>query len=99
MLNELLCGGMHSVLPQWLPKVDRLYFAQGIPFFSPFLDRDVIRTAFRIPSAYKIRRWQEKYILRLSDEALVSQTTSGFPKQFTFRELPYSEAMPVVERL
>ena len=95
MLNALLRDGMYSDLPQWLPKVDRLVFAQAIPFFSPFLDPAVVRSAFQIPSAYKIRLWQEKYILRQALKPLIPAELLGrrkFPQRMTY-DLEFSEAL------
>ena len=49
-------------------------------FASPFLDRDLMRVAFTIPGAYKIRRGQEKYVLRQAIRSIVPAQVLSAPK-------------------
>ncbi len=47
-----------------LTKVDRASMLNGLEVRSPFLDRDLVDFARRIPSALKLRRGQTKWILK-----------------------------------
>ena len=97
-LNVYLRDGLHSSVPQWLPKVDRLVFAYGIPFFSPFMDPSVIRQAFRIPGSHKIRFWQEKYVFRQAMAPLVPRgllARRKFPQRMLY-DLSFSDALDVL---
>lgn len=80
MLNRFLCDGLQESLAQWLPKVERTLRAGGVSFSSPFLDREFMQLAFTIPSALKIRRGREKYILRQAMRSLVPEKVLNVPK-------------------
>lgn len=69
-----------------LQRVDRCSSAHGLTVCTPFLDRDVVETAMRIPADYKLRRngsIVEKWILRramsgLLPEEVVERTKAKF---------------------
>jgi hypothetical protein len=71
-VNDFLRQGFQESVAQWLPKLERTLGASGVAFASPFLDRDMIDTAFSVPSALKIRLGREKFILRRALRSLVS---------------------------
>jgi asparagine synthase (glutamine-hydrolysing) len=47
-----------------LATVDRASMACGLEVRSPYLDRPLVDLASRIPTAFKLRGWQTKYILK-----------------------------------
>jgi len=79
-VNDALCQGFQEGVSQWLPKVERTLRSAGVTYTSPFLDRQVIQMAFSIPSAYKIHRGKEKYILRQALRSLVPAQVLQIPK-------------------
>ena len=56
---------------QILTKVDRTSMMHGLEVRSPFLDIDLINCVRRIPSYYKIRKGQSKYILKKAMDGLL----------------------------
>ena len=64
MLNEIMLGGMQHGAPGWMPKVEKPHAAVGVEFRSPFLDLDLLRFSFELPERYKLRGFQDKFILR-----------------------------------
>ena len=79
-LNQVLCGGFQESVARWLPKLERTLRANRLTFTSPFLDRELMHVAFTIPSAYKIRRGREKYILRQALQSIVPPEVLNAPK-------------------
>lgn len=79
-LNQMLCAGFQESVASWLPKLERTLRAGRLSFTSPFLDRDLMRVAFTIPSAYKIHRGREKYVLRQSMRSIVPPEVLRAPK-------------------
>jgi asparagine synthase (glutamine-hydrolysing) len=79
-LNESLLENVTTHIPQWFAKVDRPNFAHGLAVFSPFIDRQIIDQAFRIPASLKIRRFREKHILRHALAPLLPKEFSRRPK-------------------
>ena len=53
---------------QILTKIDRTSMMHGLEVRSPFLDIDLINCARRIPSYYKLRKGNAKYILKKTME-------------------------------
>lgn len=51
-----------------LQRVDRCASAFGLIAFTPFLNLDIVRFAFRIPPQYKLNNQEEKWILRCALE-------------------------------
>jgi asparagine synthase (glutamine-hydrolysing) len=56
---------------QILTKVDRTSMMHGLEVRSPFLDIDLINCVRRIPSYYKMRKGQSKYILKKAMDGLL----------------------------
>lgn len=79
-VNDILCGLFQEGVSQWMPKIERTMQTSGVGFSSPFLDRQFIETAFTIPSAYKIKRGKEKFILRQALRDLVPAEVLQIPK-------------------
>jgi asparagine synthase (glutamine-hydrolysing) len=79
-LNQVLCDGCQEAVATWLPKVERTLGAAGVRFSSPYLDRDFMRVAFTIPSAYKLLRGRDKYVLRQALKAIIPPEVLNAPK-------------------
>jgi asparagine synthase (glutamine-hydrolysing) len=68
---------------QNLATVDRASMACGLEVRAPFLDRDLVELAGRIPSHLKLVGWQTKYILKralrdLLPKAILARRKQGF---------------------
>ena len=79
-LNKVMWGSFQEAVATWLPKVERTLGAGGVRFSSPYLDRDFMRVAFTVPSAYKIQRGKEKYVLRQALKAIIPAEVLNVPK-------------------
>lgn len=93
-LNECLVAGLANGYRD-IPKIERPHAAFGIEIRYPFLDLDLINTAFQVPARYKIRRWREKHILREAAKGLLPKQALETPK-FPARmrsDIPFSEAL------
>lgn len=73
-LEERLCVDMTSRLPDCLMLInDKVTMAHSLELRMPFLDRKLVEFSLGVPSHFKSRRGQEKYILRGLDHLLPSQ--------------------------
>lgn len=64
-LNELMLFDYRSYLrDNLLVKIDRATMLVSLESRTPFLDRDLTRLAFAVPSALKLRRLKSKWILK-----------------------------------
>ena len=64
-INSMLAADMGLSLPgDMLVKVDRMSMANSLEVRSPFLDRDLVEFAFRLPGKYKVGMFKRKKILR-----------------------------------
>ena len=79
-LNRVLCTGFQESVASWLPKLERTLGAAGVSFTSPFFDRRLMRIAFEIPSAHKMWRGKEKYVLRQALRSIVPDEVFNAPK-------------------
>lgn len=74
-LNDLdwMCylGLKFQIPSKYLYRMDRLGMANSIEIRSPFLDFNLINAAFSIPSKYKIKNGEPKYILKKSLERIL----------------------------
>jgi len=73
-------------MADWLPhdlllKLDRCLMAHGVEGRTPFLDRGVAESAFRLPDALKVRNGRGKYLLRRWLERAMPQARPFAPKQ------------------
>jgi len=64
-LDRLLLLTLRTyLLDDLLPKVDRMSMAHGLEVRSPFLDRDLVELALRLPPHFKLRGWSRKRVLK-----------------------------------
>ena len=56
-----------------LVKVDRMSMATSLEARAPFLDRDVIELAFRMPGHMKLRGGTRKYVLKKAMEGVLPE--------------------------
>ncbi len=72
LLQELLYTDMNLILPdQYLEKVDRATMANSLEVRVPFLDNDLARYAISLPSKYKVRGKEKKYLLKRAFSGIV----------------------------
>ncbi len=64
-----------------LVKVDRMSMATSLEARAPFLDRDVVELAFRMPGSLKLRGSTRKFILKKAVEDLVPAHIRNRPKE------------------
>ncbi|MBF0311170.1 MAG: asparagine synthase (glutamine-hydrolyzing) [Magnetococcales bacterium] len=64
-----------------LTKVDRASMRVGLEVRSPFLDRDVVDFARRLPARFKLRRGERKYLLRRAVAPWLPKTVLDQPKK------------------
>jgi asparagine synthase (glutamine-hydrolysing) len=67
--NDLLNRQLHADFKLFLAddilvKVDRMSMATSLEARAPFLDKDVIELAFRMPGSLKLKGWRRKHILK-----------------------------------
>lgn len=81
------------LLDDLLPKVDRMSMAHGLEVRSPFLDTDLLATAFDLPPRLKIHRLTLKRVLKIAVEDLLpaqilhrSKRGFGVPLDRWFRD-------------
>ena len=71
------------LLEDLLPKIDRMSMAHALEVRSPFLDRELLEFALRLPPELLIRRTTLKRVLRVAMKDLLPPTTiSGRKKGF-----------------
>jgi asparagine synthase (glutamine-hydrolysing) len=80
-LNRCLMLDGQEPTSRTLARIERPFQAYGLDYGSPFLDKAVIEFAFTIPSALKIRRGQQKYILRQAMQPWMSDELRRAPKE------------------
>lgn len=68
---------------------DALHQAFGVHMASPFGDQDVIDWAFRLPDDVKVRRFNQKWILREAAKGLLPERARKLPK--TLQRLRHDE--------
>lgn len=75
-LSKVLYTDIHTYLPgDILVKVDRMTMANSLEARAPLLDYRVVEFAAKIPSAYKLRGNEKKYILKKSLENFLTDET------------------------
>ena len=80
-LNKMLAVDCNNLLPEkFLMKADKGIMANSVEERLPLLDREMIRFAFSIPQNLKIRKGQEKYILRKAVRDLLPEQILNRPK-------------------
>ena len=79
-VNEFLHKGFQTGVSKWISKMERVFAAAGLGHTSPFFDPGMIRVAFQVPDALKIKNRREKYILRAALRSLVPPEVLNIPK-------------------
>jgi asparagine synthase (glutamine-hydrolysing) len=73
-LNKMLALDCKNKLPEkFLMKADKATMAKSIEERLPIMDRNIVEFAFRIPPKLKIKRGNEKYILKMAVKDLVPE--------------------------
>jgi asparagine synthase (glutamine-hydrolysing) len=81
-LGGMIAADMATLLPDdYLVKVDRASMAWGLEVRPPFLDHELLELTARIPSRWKVRRGETKWVLKQAYRGLLPATTLQRPKQ------------------
>jgi asparagine synthase (glutamine-hydrolysing) len=80
-LNRCLMLDGQEPTSRTLARIERPFQAYGLDYGSPFLDKEVIQFAFTMPGHLKIRRGQQKYVLRQAMRPLMSDSLRKAPKE------------------
>jgi asparagine synthase (glutamine-hydrolysing) len=81
-LAGMIAADVATVLPDdFLVKVDRASMAHGLEVRPPLLDHELLELAARIPSAYKVRGGQTKWILKQACGDRLPDGVARRPKQ------------------
>lgn len=81
-LDRMLLTDMQTYLPYDLLRMtDRLSMYHSLEVRVPFLDHKLIEFVATIPAAYKLRRWQKKYVLIRTLDGIVPKAVLGRCKQ------------------
>lgn len=110
-LSGMIAADMATLLPDdYLVKVDRASMACGLEVRPPMLDHEFLELCARIPSKWKIRDGETKWLLRetatsLLPESILKRPKQGFeipvdawlrgPLQEMFRETVLGNSSPV----
>lgn len=82
VLNKALLFEQKNELPNYqLSRVDRLTMAFGLEARVPFLDRRVVEFANALPSWMKVRRFDEKHILKIAARGVLPENILRRRKQ------------------
>ena len=82
LLQELLYTDMNAILPdQYLEKVDRATMASSIEVRVPFLDNELASYAMALPSDYKVRGKEKKFLLKKAFRGVVPDEILYGPKR------------------
>jgi asparagine synthase (glutamine-hydrolysing) len=81
-LGGMIAADLEMILPDdYLVKVDRASMANGLEVRPPLLDHEVLELAARIPSRWKIRRGETKWILKQAYRDRLPRAILARPKQ------------------
>jgi asparagine synthase (glutamine-hydrolysing) len=111
--NDLLNRQLHADFKLFLAddilvKVDRMSMATSLEARAPFLDKDVVELAFRMPGSLKLKGFRRKHILKraMADKlpsSILNRRKEGFSipmKNWLRRELrPLMESLLSRERI
>lgn len=79
-INKECVSGLLKMYERDLYRDDVVMMAHTIELRAPFLDKELVEYAVKIPATYKIKEGIKKYILRcIAEEA-------GIPHEFAFRK-------------
>jgi asparagine synthase (glutamine-hydrolysing) len=81
-LGGMIAADVATLLPDdFLVKVDRASMAHGLEVRPPLLDHEMLELAARIPSRFKVRRGETKWILKETYRAQLPAAAIDRPKQ------------------
>ena len=81
-INRELFLDQHTLLPdQVLAFVDRLSMANSVEVRPPFLSKEMIRFANRLPGTMKMKNGRSKHILKQAVEGLLPEQVLNRPKE------------------
>jgi asparagine synthase (glutamine-hydrolysing) len=81
-LGGMIAADMATVLPDdFLVKVDRASMAHGVEVRPPFLDHELLELAARMPSHFKVRNGETKWIFKRVCRGRLPDRTINRPKQ------------------
>jgi asparagine synthase (glutamine-hydrolysing) len=81
-VNRALYTDMNIILPDlYFEKVDRATMANSLEVRVPFLDNELAEYAMSLPSEYKVRGKEKKYILKKAFEGIVPDKILHGPKR------------------
>jgi asparagine synthase (glutamine-hydrolysing) len=81
-LGGMIAADVATLLPDdYLVKVDRASMANGLEVRPPLLDHELLELTARIPSAYKIRNGETKWIFKQACRPLLPDALLHRPKQ------------------
>ncbi len=88
-IQKMLYTDCEILLPNtYLEKVDRSTMASSIEVRVPFLDKELTDYVMGLPSSYKVKRGQKKWLLRQSMRGIVPDKILDAPKSGF--SVPYS---------
>ena len=81
-LNGMISADMEMLLPDdYLVKVDRASMACGLEVRPPLLDHELLELSARIPSEWKVRGGETKWILKQAYREMLPESIRNRPKQ------------------
>lgn len=81
-LSGMIAADMATLLPDdYLVKVDRASMACGLEVRPPMLDHEFLELCARIPSRWKVRNGETKWLLRRTAASLLPSSILDRPKQ------------------
>lgn len=81
-LSGMLAADVGTVLPDdFLVKVDRASMAYGLEVRPPLLDHELMELAARVPSRWKVRGKDTKFIFKRAYESRLPASVTQRPKQ------------------
>ncbi|MFG0304944.1 MAG: asparagine synthetase B family protein [Phycisphaerales bacterium JB040] len=80
MINDLLASQFQGSTHKSCKKMERVFASFGIQYRSPFHDRDLTLSAYRIDERLKVTRHEQKHILREAVSRWVPERFVRIPK-------------------
>ncbi len=82
LLSGMIAADMATLLPDdYLVKVDRASMAHGLEVRPPLLDHEFLELCARLPSRWKIRDGETKWLLRELSRDVLPESIRNRPKQ------------------
>ena len=81
-VNRALFTDMNIILPDlYFEKVDRATMANSLEVRVPFLDNELVDYAMSLPSKYKVKQQDKKYLLKRAFRGVVPDKILSAPKK------------------